>query len=158
MLSVGSPGGRSGQGVEEKRARGACSMTTGLNSTEAGCFRLLLRDPDAGRHTHGAQIHVHIEDSKSLPSLAHPQAWQRWECALCRLMWTEAKKLLPSVSSSRGRDLKSKQTPQHQGPPRRPQVAQHLSMNRNTETQGQSGGGTGTGACRLVIAYLPPGS
>lgn len=108
----GVSSGGSGQGAEGKRVKRACSMTTGLNSTEAGCFWLLLRDPDAGRHTCGAHIHVHIEDSKSLPSLAHPQAWQRRECALCGLTWAEAKKLLPSVSSSGGRDLKSKH-PQH---------------------------------------------
>lgn len=80
-----------------EKNEGACSMTTGLTSTEAGCFRL-LQDPGAGRHACGAHIHVHIEDSKSLPFLAHPQAWQGWECALCNLMWAEVKKLLPSVS------------------------------------------------------------
>lgn len=75
------------EGQKSKRvSEGACSMTTGLHSTEAEYFRL-QRDLDAGRHTCGAHRHVHIEDSKSLPSLAHPQARQRWECALCGLMW-----------------------------------------------------------------------
>lgn len=102
------------KGQNSKRVReGACSTTTGLHSTEAVCFRL-QRDPDAGRHTCGAHIHVHIEDSKSLPSLAQPQVWQRWERALCGLIWAEAKKLLPSVSSNggggggRGKGLKIK--------------------------------------------------
>lgn len=57
-------------------------MATDLDSTEVGRL-VLLRDLSTGTHTRGAphmgcRTHVHTEDSKSLPSPAHPPVWQGW--------------------------------------------------------------------------------
>lgn len=62
---------------------------------------------------------------------------------------------------SRGKGLKIEASPQHQGPPRRPQVAQQLSVNMSTETwrrEAKWRGHRARGSCRLMVAYLPPGS
>lgn len=145
-MSLGVSSEGSGQGV-----KGICSTTTGLNSTQAGCFRL-LQNPDAGGHTCGTHIHVHIEDSKSLPSLAHLQAWQRWECALCGLMWQRQRSSslpCPQVGRVGGKGLKIKAnltTPMTTTATTGCTTAEHEQEHRDTGAGGVEEA-LGTGAC-----------
>lgn len=143
---------------EGQKNKGACSTTIGLNSTEAGCFRL-LRDPDAGRHTCGTHIHVHIEDSKSLPSLAPSTGLAEMGMCPLRVNVGRGKEVPPFHVLQQGKGLKIKAnltTPMTNPATTACTTAEHEQEHRDTGAEWR--GALGTGACRLVIAYLPPGS
>lgn len=159
-MGVSNRGSSQGRG---ERDGGTRSAATDLESTETQ-GRGLLGDLSVGTHTR-CPPHVHTDDSKSLPSPAPPPVQQGTGTVPFAGRWGQRQRDSSSQCPLReGCGVKGLKIEANLTTPMTTTattVAQQLSVNTTTETRRQSGGGTGHGeggTCRLVIAYLPPGS